>query len=81
MFSINATIALYGREIIDTRYCLGVKQLVEQDIKMLNECEGSHIIEMNVQQDHANIVVSIPPKVAVSTLMGDVKRCACDQTI
>jgi putative transposase len=50
-----------------------VKQLVEQDIKMLCEWKGSEIIEMNVQLDHVHIVVSIPPKVSVSVLMGTLK--------
>jgi putative transposase len=50
-----------------------VKQLVEQDIKMLCEWKGSEIIEMNVQMDHVHVVVSIPPKISVSTLMGTLK--------
>ena len=50
-----------------------VKQLVEQDIKMLCEWKGSEVIEMNVQIDHVHIVVSIPPKVSVSILMGRLK--------
>ena len=50
-----------------------VKQLVEQDIKMLCEWKSSEVIEMNVQIDHVHIVVSIPPKVSVSVLMGTLK--------
>jgi putative transposase len=50
-----------------------VKQLVEQDIRMLCEWKGSEILEMNVQIDHVHIVVSIPPKVSVSVLMGTLK--------
>lgn len=50
-----------------------VKQLVEQDIRMLCEWKGSEIIEMNVQKEHVHIVVSIPPKLSVSTLMGTLK--------
>ncbi len=50
-----------------------VKLLVEQDIKMLCEWKGSEIIEMNVQLDHVHIVVSIPPKISVSVLMGTLK--------
>ena len=38
-----------------------VKELVEQDIKMLCEWKGSEISAMNVQLNHVHIVVSIPP--------------------
>ena len=50
-----------------------VKELVEHDIKMLCEWKSSEVIEMNVQIDHVHIVVSIPPKVSVSVLMGTLK--------
>ena len=50
-----------------------VKQLVEQDIKMLCEWKSSEVIELNVQIDHVHLVVSIPPKVSVSVLMGTLK--------
>ena len=50
-----------------------VKDLVEQDIRMLSEWKGCAVIELNVQADHVHLVVSIPPKVAVSELMGTLK--------
>ena len=50
-----------------------VKQLVEQDIKMLCEWKSSEVIEMNVQIDHVHLVVSISLKVSVSVLMGTLK--------
>ena len=50
-----------------------VKQLVEHDIKMLCEWKGAEVMEMNVQKEHIHLVVSIPPKVSVSTLMGTLK--------
>ena len=50
-----------------------VKQLVEQDIKMLCEWKGSEVIELNIQVDHVHLVVSIPPKVSVSVMMGTLK--------
>lgn len=37
------------------------------------EWKSSEVIEMNVQIDHVHIVVSIPPKVSVSVLMGTLK--------
>lgn len=40
---------------------------------MLTEWKGCEVLELNVQADHVHLVVSIPPKVAVSELMGTLK--------
>ncbi len=50
-----------------------VKDLVEHDIRMLSDWKGCEVIELNVQPDHVHLVISIPPKVAVSELMGTLK--------
>jgi putative transposase len=50
-----------------------IKVLIEEDIKMLCEWKNCEIQEMSVQIDHIHIVVSIPPKVSVSDLMGILK--------
>ncbi len=50
-----------------------VKSLVENDIRMLCERKRVEVIELNVQIDHVHVVVSIPPKVSVSVLMGTLK--------
>ena len=50
-----------------------VKSLVENDVRMLCERKGVEVIELNVQIDHVHVVVSIPPKVSVSVLMGTLK--------
>ena len=50
-----------------------VKNLVENDIRMLCERKGAEVIKSNVQIDHVHVVVSIPPKVSVSILMGTLK--------
>ncbi|GAB3226720.1 hypothetical protein GCM10027423_63680 [Spirosoma arcticum] len=50
-----------------------VKDLVEHDIRLLSEWKGCEVIELNVQSDHVHLVISIPPKVAVSELMGTLK--------
>jgi putative transposase len=47
-----------------------VKDLVEKDIRLLCEWKGSNVEELNVQEDHIHLVVSIPPKVSVSAMMG-----------
>ena len=50
-----------------------VKSLVENDNRMLCERKVVEVIELNVQIDHVHVVVSIPPKVSVSILMGGLK--------
>ena len=47
-----------------------VGRLVDQDIRKLSEWLGCEVIELNVRSDHVHVVVSIPPKVSVSTYMG-----------
>lgn len=50
-----------------------VKDLVEKDIRTLCEWKGCEVEELNVQEDHVHLMVSIPPKVSVSVLMGTLK--------
>ncbi len=50
-----------------------VKDLIEQDIKLLCEWKNCEIEEMNIQQDHIHLIVSIPPRVSVSEFMGIIK--------
>ena len=50
-----------------------VKSLVESDIRMLCDRKSVEVIELNVRIDHVDVVVSIPPKISVSTLMGTLK--------
>jgi len=50
-----------------------VKELIEQDIRMICEWKNCEIEEMNVQQEHIHMIVSIPPKVSISEFMGIIK--------
>jgi len=50
-----------------------VKDLVKNDINSLCEWKGCEIIELNVQSDHIHLLVSVPPKVSISNLMGVLK--------
>lgn len=47
-----------------------IKDMVEEDIRMLCEWKGCEVLELNVQIDHIHLLVSIPPRVSVSKLMG-----------
>ncbi len=54
-----------------------VKQSVEEIIIQLCEWKKLEILEMNVQEDHVHLVLSIPPKLSVSSVVGFLKgKCA-----
>ncbi len=51
-----------------------VREYVRAEISnLLRQKEGIEIIEMNVQSDHIHLIVWIPPKYAVSAVMGYLK--------
>lgn len=50
-----------------------VKDLLLRNKSMLLEWKSCELIEMNIQIDHIHFVVSIPPKISVSELMGILK--------
>jgi len=50
-----------------------VKELIEGDIRMLCEWKGCEVLELNIQTNHIHLLVSVPPKVSISILMGTLK--------
>ena len=50
-----------------------IKEHLEKDIRMLCEWKKAEILELNIQEDHVHLVVSIPPKVSISEMMGILK--------
>ena len=50
-----------------------IKTLVEKDIRMLCEWKKCKVIELNVQEDHVHLLVSVRPKISISYLMGILK--------
>ncbi|MFT6810351.1 MAG: putative transposase [Saprospiraceae bacterium] len=50
-----------------------IKELVEVDINKLCEWKGCEVLELNVHPDHIHLVVSIPPKRSLSSMMGILK--------
>ena len=50
-----------------------VKESLLKDIPMLLEWKSCELIEMNIQTDHIHLIVSVPPKVSISQLMGTLK--------
>lgn len=45
----------------------------EQTYNLCRQKDGVEILELNVQEDHVHLVVSIPPKYAVSEFVGFLK--------
>ena len=51
-----------------------IAEYVRQQIySLLSQKELVEVLELNIQEDHIHLVVSIPPKYAVSSLMGYLK--------
>ncbi len=51
-----------------------IREYVRREIgNLLRQKEGIEIMEMNVQSDHIHLIVWIPPKYAVSAVMGYLK--------
>ena len=50
-----------------------IKELVEQDIRMLCSWKDVEVEELNVRANHIHLVASVPPKLSISELMGVLK--------
>jgi putative transposase len=47
-----------------------IKEVVERGIRSLCEWKSCEVQELNGQEDHIHLLVSVPPKVSISKLMG-----------
>ncbi len=50
-----------------------VKKGVEEKIRQISEWKKLEIMEMNIQIDHVHLVLSVPPKMSISQVMGYLK--------
>ncbi len=50
-----------------------IKDLIEEDIRKLSEWKDCEVLELSVQEDHIHLLVSVPPKVSISNLLGILK--------
>ncbi len=48
-------------------------EFVEQTLRMLCEWKTIEILEMNVKEDHIHMILSIPPRLSISEVMGMLK--------
>ncbi len=46
---------------------------VDKCIRMFSEQKGCEIVELNVVADHVHLLIKVPPKIAISDLMGIIK--------
>ncbi len=63
-------ITKYRRRILNPGVAGYLKKLFPQVMKNLPGCE---IVECNIQNDHIHMIIIIPPKYAVSDVMGKIK--------
>jgi len=50
-----------------------VREAAESGIQAICGFAGCEVVELSVQRDHVHLVVMVPPKVAISALMGRLK--------
>jgi len=50
-----------------------IREWVHEGIQSLCSYAGCEVTQLNVQQDHAHLIVMVPPKVAISDFMGRLK--------
>ena len=46
---------------------------VSKTIRVFSERLGCEVVELNVQEDHVHLLVMVPPKLAISQLVGTIK--------
>jgi putative transposase len=59
----------YRYRILDGK----LRESTEVGIEAICGYAGCEVVELNVQRDHVHLLVMIPPKIAVSNLMGRLK--------
>ena len=47
--------------------------MIQQTYRLCNQKDGVEVLEINVQPDHVHVVLVIPPKYAVSEMIGFLK--------
>jgi putative transposase len=50
-----------------------IKESCEINIHAICGFSSCEVVELNVQPDHVHLIVMVPPKLAISTLMGRLK--------
>jgi putative transposase len=50
-----------------------LKDFLAAQLRMLCECKRLEILELNIQSDHLHLVLSVPPKISISIVMGILK--------
>ena len=73
-WSTSAATISYGVPSIVFEFWEGaVAKYVEERVRVVCEWKDVQIEELNVMKDHVHLVVTVPPKVSISELMGVLK--------
>ena len=59
----------YRRDVLNGQVAIKLKELLIQ----ISKDNGFQILEMNIEEDHIHMLISIPPKYSVSQIMGYLK--------
>jgi len=46
---------------------------ISKTVRIFTERLGCEVVELNVQEDHVHLLVMVPPKIAISQLVGTIK--------
>jgi len=61
------------RSLKDNKQKGALSKYIEQTLRMLCEWRSIEILEMNVKEDHIHMILSIPPRLSISEVMGMLK--------
>ena len=50
-----------------------IHDFVKETLKMLCEWKKIEILELNIKEDHIHIIIDVPPRISISTVMGILK--------
>ena len=50
-----------------------VGKFVDDNIRSICEWKAIEVVELNVQEDHVHLIITIPPKLSISQVMGLLK--------
>ena len=50
-----------------------LREFVEESLKQLCEWKKIEILELNIREDHIHLIIDVPPRLSISTVMGILK--------
>ena len=50
-----------------------IKEEIHKTIIIQSDRLGCNVVELNIQNDHVHLLIKVPPKISISSLMGTLK--------